>query len=111
MNALYTITVSATGKYAKEALSLYTLTLHGPGDFALLRDTGRFDSSGVCRFTNLPMGNYWVVPDTKADVGWSVTPSRAEVGVGPSQPGAVFINFGGGWGGPNVRVRDQGRRR
>jgi hypothetical protein len=92
------ITVHAAGQYAAQAQSLYTLFLRGPDDHALERDPGRFDSSLTCTFTELPIGKYWVTPDTKADVGWSVTPPRAEVDCHPSQQAQVVIRFGEGSG-------------
>lgn len=88
------VTVHAEGLYAEQAQSLYTLFLRGPDDPALQHDARRFDSSLACTFSKLPVGQYWVTPDTKADVGWSVTPPRAEVVCHPFQLAQVVIRFG-----------------
>lgn len=84
----------ASGPQAQQAQSLDTLFLRGPDDSNLQHGTGRFDSSLTCTFPTLPVGRYWVTADTKADVGWPVTPSRAEAVCQAFQVAQVIIRFG-----------------
>ena len=109
-DAIFSIDVWAVGKDAKQAMGLYTLSLHGPNDPAVQRGTGRFDNSGHCIFSRLASGRYWVTADTKPDHGWSVTPTRAEVSCGPRQPGVIQFHFGPGFGAPGARVHDHRTR-
>jgi hypothetical protein len=88
------IAVHAAGPQAKQAESLYTLFLHGPDDPNLRRATGRFEASLTCTVPGLPLGRYWVSADTKADVGWPVTPARAEAESQAFQVAQVIIRFG-----------------
>jgi hypothetical protein len=107
------IAVHAAGPFAEQAQSLYTVYLRGPNDPDLRQEPGRFDSSLTCTFSDLSIGKYWVMPDTKADVGWSVTPAQAEVDCLPPHQAKVVIRFGEGSGsgegggfGQGDRVRD-----
>lgn len=88
------IEVHADGQYAQKA-QFYTVSLRGPDNPTLPRSSGRFDATLTCKFCDLPVGRYWVNPDSKVDSPeWSVTPDQAEVDLHTSQTALVLFRFG-----------------
>lgn len=88
----HVLQVLAGGEHARDAASLYTVYLRGPDDRSKVQTDGRFDARGTCTFSGLADGRYWMLIDTKADVGYSVWPRRTEVRFGPGQPDRVRIH-------------------